>query len=474
MQIDHWPVSKLRPYERNARVIGRAAIAKVAASLETYGWRQPIVVDAEGVIVAGHARHLAAVSLGWPTVPVHVARDLTPAQVKAYRLMDNKAHEAAGWDNDLLAAELAELATLDLDLTLTGFDPGDLDRLLDGLDAPKPKRKRKAKAAAAAAAAGAGDAAPKGSLVDAWGVPPLSVLDARQGYWQDRKRAWLATGLDAAGGRGAGVGETFATAGGAGGKGALKRGDAAAAEVSTNVSLFDPVLAEIAYRWFCPAGGLVLDPFAGGVVRGAVAAATGRRYIGVDLRAAQVADNRAQAAGLCAGAPHAPVWVEGDARNLRQLTKAAPADFVFTCPPYGDLERYSADPRDLSTMVYDAFMVAYRQIIRDAVRQLAQDRFAAIVVGDFRDAHGLYRSFVADTVGAFVMAGCDLYNEAVLVTPIGTAALRAGRQFAASRKLAKTHQNLLVFVKGDPKAATEAVGAVDAVADLGAGAGGDA
>src|SRR5678816_1347885 len=130
MNIELWPIDKPIPYARNARKISDAAVAKVAASIKEFGWRQPIVVDKEGVIVAGHTRLLAARRLGLETVPVHVAANLTPAQIKAYRLMDNRSHEEAEWDMELLPLELEDLKTLEFDLGLTGFDDDELSRLL--------------------------------------------------------------------------------------------------------------------------------------------------------------------------------------------------------------------------------------------------------------------------------------------------------------------------------------------------------
>jgi ParB-like nuclease domain len=99
-------------------------------SIKEFGWRQPIVVDREGVIVCGHTRLLAATKLGLDQVPVHVAENLSPAQVRAYRLMDNRSHEEAEWDMELLAPELEELRSFDMDLKLTGFNPHEIDFLL--------------------------------------------------------------------------------------------------------------------------------------------------------------------------------------------------------------------------------------------------------------------------------------------------------------------------------------------------------
>lgn len=226
----------------------------------------------------------------------------------------------------------------------------------------------------------------------------------------------------------------------------------------TGTSIFDPVLCELAYSWFSPQGGLVLDPFAGGSVRGIVASRLGRQYIGVELRQEQVDANRVQGETLCENLP--PVWHTGDSRNIDKICHDVEADFIFSCPPYADLEVYSDDPKDLSTLKYDEFKPAYFEIIAKACSRLKDDRFACFVVGDVRDKKGNYYNFVGDTVEAFKAAGLHYYNEAVLVTAVGSLPIRAGRQFAAGRKLGKTHQNVLVFVKGSGKRAADACGVV--------------
>jgi DNA modification methylase len=204
----------------------------------------------------------------------------------------------------------------------------------------------------------------------------------------------------------------------------------------------------------------VLDPFAGGSVRGVVASRLGLAYHGIDLRPEQVDANEAQGALICAAAAHPPAWTCGDSLDVLS-GPMAPADMVFSCPPYADLEVYSDDERDLSNMDFDAFLDAYRRIVALACANLKEDRFACFVVGDVRDPAGLYRNFVGETVRAFLDAGLRLYNEAILVTAVGSLPIRTGKQFAAARKLGKTHQNVLVFVKGDPRRATEACGEVE-------------
>lgn len=271
-----------------------------------------------------------------------------------------------------------------------------------------------------------------GVLSERFEFPPFTTLNAREGLWQERKRAWVEIGIESETGRGDNLikHSTTTTLG------------------EKDTSIFDPVLCEMAYRWWSPEGGTVVDPFAGGSVRGIVAGLLGRQYWGCDLRVEQIEANRTQAAAIC---PAASIeWVCGD--STERLADAPPADFVFSCPPYGDLERYSDDPADLSTMEYHTFIPNYRRIIQRCAKALKPGRFACFVVGDFRDRRsGAYRGFVADTIVGFREAGMDLYNDAVLLTAIGSLPIRTGKQFEASRKLGKAHQNVLVFAKGKPE-----------------------
>ena len=232
-------------------------------------------------------------------------------------------------------------------------------------------------------------------------------------------------------------------------------------EEVTGTSIFDPVLCELAYSWFSAPGQLVLDPFAGGSVRGIVASKLGRQYIGHELRQEQVNANRQQASDICVDDATPPAWICGDSRNIDSTCKDVQADFLFSCPPYADLEVYSTDPKDLSTLGYAEFKGAYFEIIKKACALLKQDRFACFIVGEVRDKKGNYYNFVGDTVQAFKDAGLNYYNEAILITAVGSLPIRAGKQFSASRKLGKTHQNVLVFVKCNGKKAAQACGNVE-------------
>lgn len=281
----------------------------------------------------------------------------------------------------------------------------------------------------------------KGNLSEKFFMPPFTALLARDGAWQQRKNLWLALGIKSEAGRM----EAKTTC--------LPVGIIGGNVGDTAISIFDPVLAELAYRWFCPVGGQVVDPFSGGSVRGIVASVLGYKYWGCDLSAEQIDANILQGSKLCDDPT--PVWVKGDARDA--LALAPESDFVFSCPPYGSLEVYSDDPKDLSNMDHAAFLDAYAEIIEKSCARLKDNRFACFVVGDFRDKNGWYRNFPGKTIKAFEMAGLHYYNEAILITVVGSAFLRTHKPFMASRKLAKMHQNVLVFVKGDPWIAADVI-----------------
>ena len=189
MRVQERPLDQVIPYDGNPR-INDDAVPKVAESIREFGWQQPIVVDADGVIIAGHTRYKAAQALGLGTVPVVVADNLTAEQAQAYRLADNRTAELADWDDALLAEELDGL--LDFDMERFGFESIELEGALDYADD------------APADGEIADDEAQTSSLAERFGIPPFSVLDARSGTWQERKRAWLSLGIKSELGRGGG------------------------------------------------------------------------------------------------------------------------------------------------------------------------------------------------------------------------------------------------------------------------------
>ncbi len=131
-KLEHWPIERLLPYIRNARTHSEAQIAQIAASIAEFGFTAPILAGSDGVIVAGHGRLAAARKLGLASVPVVVLEHLTPTQRRALVIADNKIAENAGWDEELLRLELAELQEADFDLALTGFDADELLEIMAG------------------------------------------------------------------------------------------------------------------------------------------------------------------------------------------------------------------------------------------------------------------------------------------------------------------------------------------------------
>ena len=236
MQIVYKTTDELKPYKNNPRKNDNAVDA-VAASIKEFGFKVPIVIDKDGEIVAGHTRLKAAVKLKLDKVPCIIADDLTPDQIKAFRLADNKTAELAEWDFDLLNLELDDI---DLDMSDFGFTP--TENVAERYTAHP-------------------------TLKEQFIVPPFSVLDARSGDWQKRKKKWLEI-IKSGEGRDAGL---------------LGNGLKALGEKFSNTlngtSIFDPVLTEVLLHWFSPKGGKIIDPFAGGSVRGIVSSFLGKRRL---------------------------------------------------------------------------------------------------------------------------------------------------------------------------------------------------
>lgn len=212
MQITEINVNDIKPYAKNAKKHPAEQVEHIANSIREFGFRQPLVIDKDNVLVIGHGRLSAAKRLGYDTVPCVMADDLTDDQIKALRLADNKTNES-DWDFDFLDIELDDI---DIDMSQFGFDLGD--------DEDLPEIERKA-------------------LTDRFVVPPFSVLDTRQGYWNDRKREWLDFGIKSDDGRDA---ECLPTS----------IDERYGRKPQTATSIFDPVLTEVSYKWFCVGGGV--------------------------------------------------------------------------------------------------------------------------------------------------------------------------------------------------------------------------
>lgn len=369
----------------------------------------------------------------------------------------------------------------------------------------------------------------RGKLQEKFLVPPFSILDTKQGYWQDRKRMWISLGIKSEIGRGSNlsfpemiseeslnhyrnvekekghgqitkeavaykaqdslnkimqdkgyrdkvvpgtldkndkawknsgnsfgnIAERFATGEN------LTDTAARIAGIGTGTSIFDPVLCELMYKWFCPVGGNILDPFAGGSVRGIVAGMLGYKYYGIDLSEKQVFANRAQTDLIIPD--KFPKWYIGNSKEMDDLLPDEPEyyDFAFSCPPYHDLEQYTDDMEDLSNMSWRQFKIEYNEIIEQVVLKLKDNRFACFVVSEIRNEVGFFKGFVPYTVQCFHNAGAQFYNELILVNVVGSLPVRVANSFGGNRKIGRMHQNVLVFYKGDPEKISDNYKSID-------------
>lgn len=412
MLIKEIKILDLKAYENNPRN-NENAVDVVANSIKEFGFKVPIVIDENNVIVAGHTRLKAAEKLGLDKVPCIVADDLTPEQIKAFRLADNKTAEFAEWDFEKLETEISALNDLDFDMQQFGFDEMELDSNSDRIELKEA-----------------------GLLIDKFIVPPFSVLDTRQGYWQERKKMWNEKIQDQGDRGDAKLFPDHISKYGNLGK--LK-----------NISILDPVLCEIVVKWFLPkSGGKAFDCFAGDTAFGFVSATLGAEFTGIELREKQVVFNTEQVERCSLSAK----YICDDGRNVDQHIEAETQDLFFSCPPYYDLEVYSDKPNDASNQeTYEEFYNILDTAFKKAEKCLKNNRFAVIVAGDVRNKKtGAYYGFVDDIKATFQRNGMILYNEMILVNMVGSSALRASKAMT-SRKVVKTHQNVLVFYKGDTK-----------------------
>ena len=449
------PIESLHRWDRNPR-LNADAVEPVARSIEAYGFGAPILArTTDRRLIAGDTRYQAVQHLiakhgpgyvirgapGPGLVPVRLM-DLNDVESDALALIDNRAGEIATWDDDALMSILKDLGNEGA--VMTEWWSQDELAALEASASPQPE----------------GPASP--TIADRFIIPPFSVLDARSGAWRDRRSMWIALGIRSEMGRDSDLLAfdhlKFGAKYGADGRkenttfGAGLDAYTSGASGSTGTSIFDPVVCELVYRWFGATGFSVLDPFAGGSVRGVVASALGLHYTGIDLRKEQIDANLIQwAATRSRILGTEPCWICGDSKELDKIvSKDDRFDLIFSCPPYGHLEVYSDNIDDISTMGVEEFRLAYRTIISKAVSVLREDRFAVFVVGDYREKRGFMCNFVSETIAAFESAGATLYNECILVTAIGSLPIRITKQFRSGRKIGKTHQNILVFYKGDP------------------------
>lgn len=280
----------------------------------------------------------------------------------------------------------------------------------------------------------------KRTMSDYFGVAPFSILNTVDKDWQQRKQRWNKLINDKGDAR----------------SGALKaKNDKTDSEVdlkiqnlNNGVSILDAVLAELMIKWFTEENHKTFDPFAGDTVFGFVSGWLKRPFEGIELRPEQSEFNQIQ----CNRESLDCKYICDTSENMDNYIENESKDFIFSCPPYADLEVYSDLEEDLSTMSHEDFFKVYKKVLQNTYSKLKNDRFAVIVTSEVRDKKtGEYIRLVPNTINIMVEAGYMFYNDLILVNSCGTLPLRTGKMMNSGRKVGRRHQNILVFYKGDPK-----------------------
>lgn len=448
MEVIYRKIADIHPLPDNPRTIGPEDLERLKESIRNnpdYLEAHPLVLSdrtGELIVIDGNQRLRACLEMGMEEVPTALLSGLTEEREKEIIIRANVLN--GKWDIDkLLAWNPKELMDWGVEENLMI----NVDPFFQSSEMTNDYTQQR-----------------KASLKDRFILPPFSILDTRKGEWQERKREWLNIGLKSEQGRHENI--TFAKSAQSPNiydlrnKIREKTGEDPTWDeileycknegirVSNGISIFDPVLCELMYRWFNVPKGNVLDPFAGGSVRGVVASKLRMNYLGIDLRQEQIDANIENAKEILSDDEPFPIWKCGDSLDIIKLSLGYKADMILSCPPYADLEVYSDNPKDLSTMNYPEFKETYERIIADSCSLLKDNSFAVFVVGEARSKNGFYYGLVPDTIEAFEKAGLHFYNELILVNNIGSLAIRVGNQFNNSRKTGKHHQNVLVFYKG--------------------------
>lgn len=442
MQITKSKIADLIPDPENAREHDDKSVQAIAASLSKFGQRKPIVVR-NNVVIAGNGTLAAATSLGWEEIETVSADDLDDTDATAFAIADNRTSELSNWDSDALSDMMTKIASApDVALEVTGF--------ASEAEAHKVSGKKKGSKS-------------RPTLADQFIAPPLSVLDGRRGYWQDRRKAWRAAGIIdqesapqvtphmyitdyyeklESGMSAEEIEAEFAASGGR------------PPEEASRKNLSDPVLAELMVRWFSAPGDKVIDCCVGDGIRAAVTAVLGREYMGI----AEPADNCEAVLEMYSAVKQHVTQMPSDlARRFssvhepkfsKDLIPDGPYQLGIVCPPMPNMRRRK-DPSRFSEMSYHDWYARLIQGSRAIYERLDDHALCACVITEPRFKDGLQPGTLSQYGVDMNAIGFVPMNECVVLSPVGSAAIRAKKDFLAGRKLTRTHSHLLVFCKGD-------------------------
>jgi hypothetical protein len=413
-------LSEIKQNPNNPRLIKDDKFHKLVKSIQEFPKMleiRPIVVNSDMIVLGGNMRLKACKEAGLKEIPIIFADDLTKEQQREFIIKDNVGF--GEWDWEMIANEWDSEQLEEWGLDIPDFSA---DEVLEAQEDDQKKTLAIER------------------LQDKFIVPPFSVLNTREGYWQERKSYWNALIGDNGQSRDDIESKVNATVDNWENKpykGGIIR--------ENSISILDSVLAEIVNKWFGLPKCNTFDCFAGDTVFGYVSSYLGNYFTGIELRESQAKFNSERTKGLNAK------YICDDGRNILNHIKEKSQDLLFSCPPYFDLEVYSDLPNDASNQKeYKDFINILDKAFSDSIKCLKENRFAVIVSGDVRDQKGNYYRFPDDIKDIFIKNGLTLYNELILIQSVGNGALRANR-YMGSRKVVKMHEQVLVFYKGNPK-----------------------
>ena len=362
MKIITKKIGDLIEAEYNPRQLTKEQFQQITDSIKRFGIVDPIIVnknkERKNIIVGGHQRVKVAGSLGFKEIPC-VEVDLTPDKERELNVRLNK--NTGEWDWDELANHFDVSELIDW-----GFDDKDLSFFdLDGMTDDSHKK-----------------------LEDSFIIPPFSIFDSKQGYWQNRKKWWN----NLIGDKGESREDKLSN---------LNNMSAMYRPEMATVSILDPVIAEIANKWFGLESCNTFDCFAGDSVFGYVSDYLGNKFTGIELRQEQTDLNNKRLKGT------ESKYICDDGQNVLKHIKANTQDLLFSCPPYFDLEVYSTLENDASNQKeYKDFIKILDKAFSDSLKCLKNNRFAFIVVGDIRNENGVYYNFPSDIKNIFIKNFC--------------------------------------------------------------------
>jgi len=416
MKTEKININKIKLNPNNPRLIKDDKFAKLVQSIKDFPEMleiRPIVVNDDMIILGGNMRFKACKEAGLTEIPIIKASGLSTEKQREFLIKDNVS--GGEWDWGLLQEwDSLELESWGLDVPKQ-FD----DEILNEKDDNELLAIEK--------------------LSDRYLIPPFSILNTRDGLWQERKKNWKLLIKD--------FGESREETLGSGGITIDENSSSWMhnPKLGNGVSLLDPVLSELINLWFGLPNSKTFDCFAGDSVFGYVSSYMGNSFTGIELRKEQTDLNNERIKGFNSK------YICDDGRNILNHIKENSQDLLFSCPPYFDLEVYSDLPNDASNQQdYEDFLKILDTAFSNSIKCLKENRFAVITVGDIRDKKGFYYRFVDDIKDIFKKNNLLLYNELILIEPIAFGAIRAEGNMK-NRKITKCHQNVLVFYKGNPK-----------------------